>query len=150
MYKSGDKIYLNKWPVYKNSVITEPKTEITGEFYVTNGMKVNNRIKISEEPSTTEFLGWVEIPTEDTLSEVVEEESAPTIEEMIAEPAFTAYKVRTSDTNRLNVRKTPSLEAAVVAVIPSKSELTVYDEVEDWGRIEEFPGWICLKFVTKM
>lgn len=150
MYKSGDKIYLTKWPVYKNSVIAEPKTEITGEFYVTNGMKVNNRIKISEEPSTTEFLGWVEIPTEDTLSEVVEEESAPTIEEMIAEPAFAAYKVRTSDTNRLNVRKTPSLDAAVVTVVPPKSELTVCDEAEGWGRIEEFPGWICLKFVTKM
>ena len=150
MLKSGDKLTLTSTPVYKNSVVKEPQIELNGDFYVTNGMIVNGRVKVSEDPNTTEYVGWIVVPTEEeiTVEEVAEE--VKTLEEMIAEPKFEEYKVKTSDTNRLNVRKTPSLEAAIVTVVAPKTTLTVCDEQDGWGRIEEFPGWICLKFVTRV
>ena len=50
--------------------------------------------------------------------------------------------------NSLNVRKGPNTSYAVVGSLKKNALTTIVEEQNDWGRIKDSQGWICLKYTT--
>lgn len=72
------------------------------------------------------------------------------VTEAPVEPAQPAsYVVRVVPEAGLNIRKTPSTEAAIVGVLPENGMYIIVEERDGWGRLKSGAGWILLKHTSR-
>jgi uncharacterized protein YgiM (DUF1202 family) len=85
-------------------------------------------------------------------TEVVEELPKP-VQEPVQEPVqVPAYKTGVvSDCKKLRVRKGPSKQSAVIAVINENSKVTIEEELADWYKVRaagNIFGYCAAEFIT--
>ena len=92
--------------------------------------------------------GWYQI-TSGTVTGYVKAEYCVTGEAAIELAKKVCTRIAIVDTETLKVRKDPSLEAAVLTLVPDKEELLVSEEVEGWVKVEtgEGFGWVSTDYV---
>lgn len=72
------------------------------------------------------------------------------ITETPVEPVQPAsYVVRVVPEAGLNIRKTPSTEAAIMGVLPENGMYTIVEERDGWGRLKSGAGWILLMYTQR-
>lgn len=105
------------------------------------------------DKSVGEFLseedGWYEI-TSGSVTGYVKGEYCVTGEEAVAYAKEVGTRIATVTTTTLKVREEPSLDAAVLGLVPISDELLVTQELDDWVEvnIEEGNGYVSLDYVT--
>ena len=92
--------------------------------------------------------GWYQI-TSGTVTGYVKAEYCVTGEAAIELAKKVCTRIAIVDTETLKVRKEPSMEAAVLTLVPDKEELLVSEEVEGWVKVEtgEGFGWVSTDYV---
>lgn len=65
----------------------------------------------------------------------------------LVQPA--SYVVRVVPAAGLNIRETPSTEAAIMGVLPENGMYTIVEEQNGWGRLKSGAGWILLKHTSR-
>lgn len=81
-------------------------------------------------------------------TEVVEELPKP-VQEPVQVPAYKTGVV--SDCKKLRVRKGPSKQSAVIAVIDENSKVTIEEELADWYKVRaagNILGYCAAEFIT--
>ncbi len=62
--KAGQKLTLEKEPLYASSTRTEPSNHVTGTYYLTDGKLIRGRVRICSKPAyvgdVSQTLGWID------------------------------------------------------------------------------------------
>ena len=105
------------------------------------------------DESVGEFIsekdGWYEI-TSGSVTGYVKAEYCVTGEEAVALAKEVGTRIATVTTTTLKVREEPSLDAAVLGLVPIDDQLLVTEELDGWVKvnIEEGDGYVSLDYVT--
>ena len=105
------------------------------------------------DDSVGEFIseqdGWYEI-TSGSVTGFVKAEYCVTGEAAVSLAKEVGTRIATVNTTTLKVRQEPSLEAAVIGLVPIEDELLVTEELDGWVKvdIEEGSGYVSLEYVT--
>ena len=63
--------------------------------------------------------------------------------------SFNPYKIRVTAT-QLNIRKNASLTSKIVGTLNKGDNVTIVEEKDGWGKLENNKGWICLSWTRKI
>lgn len=105
------------------------------------------------DKSVGEFIseedGWYEI-TSGSVTGYVKAEYCVTGEDAVELAKKVGTRIATVTTTTLKVREEPSLDAAVLGLVPIDDQLLVTEELDGWVKvnIEEGDGYVSLDYVT--
>lgn len=96
----------------------------------------------------SEENGWYLIQSGSVIG-YVKADYCVTGEEAVALAKQVGQRIAKVNTTTLKVRKEPTLEAAVLGLVPMGEELTVSEEAEGWVKVdvEEGIGWVSADYV---
>lgn len=96
----------------------------------------------------SEENGWYLIQS-GSVTGYVKADYCVTGEEAVALAKQVGQRIAKVNTTTLKVRKEPTLEAAVLGLVPMGEELTVSEEAEGWVKVdvEEGIGWVSADYV---
>jgi len=144
-------------------VVEEPDEEDFSNLVIA---QVNNYVNVRSIPSEEgeivgklydksvgeklgEENGWYKIQSGNCTG-YVKGEYCVTGEEANVLAKEIGLRIATVTTTTLKVRQEPSMEAAVLGLVPIEDELTVIEELDDWVKvdIEEGDGFVSKEYVT--
>jgi len=144
-------------------VVEEPAEEDFSNLVIA---QVNNYVNVRSIPSEEgeivgklydksvgeklgEENGWYKIQSGNCTG-YVKGEYCVTGEEANVLAKEIGLRIATVTTTTLKVRQEPSMEAAVLGLVPIEDELTVIEELDDWVKvdIEEGDGFVSKEYVT--